>query len=300
MRPVTLVVAAGLALATSAGIRAEAEGIDVSVSARSLQPGELVLLTVSSREPLSAVHVRAFGRPVPAFPTGDQQWQALVGIDIDQKAGLHNVSIDVVTTSGTEQTTYPLQIRPKSFPTRTLRVDPDFVNPPSNLLSRIEEEAALLRAAYNDSAPDRLWRTPFVRPVADPANSRFGSRSVYNGQRRSPHGGTDFLSGAGTPVGAPNAGRVVVARELYFTGNTVVIDHGLGAISLLAHLSRIEVREGDRIEPGQIVGLVGATGRVTGPHLHWALRVSGARVDPLSAIAIVGQSPIADASSPVR
>ena len=90
---------------------------------------------------------------------------------------------------------------------------------------------------------------------------------------------------------APNAGHVVVARDLYFTGNTLVIDHGLGAVSLLAHLSRLDVHEGDQIRPGQIVGLVGATGRVTGPHLHWALRLAGARVDPLSALWVAGAVP---------
>ena len=113
---------------------------------------------------------------------------------------------------------------------------------------------------------------------------------MFNGEPRRPHGGTDFLSAAGTPVHAPNAGRVVAARELFFTGNTIIIDHGLGVISLLAHLSSMDVREGDTLSAGQIVGRVGATGRVTGPHLHWALTVAGARVDPLSALALVGRN----------
>jgi murein DD-endopeptidase MepM/ murein hydrolase activator NlpD len=114
---------------------------------------------------------------------------------------------------------------------------------------------------------------------------------VFNGEPRSPHAGTDFLSPAGTPVKAPNTGRVVVARDLFFSGNTVVIDHGAATFSMLAHLSRIDVAEGERITRGQRVGLVGATGRVTGPHLHWALRVAGARVDPLSALALLGEMP---------
>ena len=127
-----------------------------------------------------------------------------------------------------------------------------------------------------------------MRPVPGDANSSFGSRSVFNGEPRSPHGGTDFLSPSGTPIKSPNAGRVVCARDLYFTGNTVIIDHGLGMFSMLAHLSRLDVKEGDTVIPSQIVGLVGATGRVTGPHLHWALSVNGARVDPLSALALLG------------
>jgi murein DD-endopeptidase MepM/ murein hydrolase activator NlpD len=125
--------------------------------------------------------------------------------------------------------------------------------------------------------------------VPQDANSRFGQRSRFNGELRSPHAGTDFMSPAGTPVEAPNAGRVAVARDLYFTGNTVIIDHGLGVFSTLAHLSRVDVQEGQHVNGGDVVGLVGATGRVTGPHLHWALRVGGARVDAMSILALLGQ-----------
>jgi murein DD-endopeptidase MepM/ murein hydrolase activator NlpD len=121
------------------------------------------------------------------------------------------------------------------------------------------------------------------------ANSAFGTRSIFNGLPRTAHGGADFLSAAGTPVHAPNAGQVVLARDLYFSGNTVIIDHGAGLFSMLAHLSTIDVREGDRAANDQVVGRVGATGRVTGPHLHWAVRVANARVDPLSLLALLGR-----------
>lgn len=271
-------------------VRTAAEDAGVSVAARALQPGEVVVLTVAADDEPSAVSVRAFGRAIPAYRVAAGRWQALIGIDIDQSPGGHTVSIDLTTASGVHHRSHLLRIVPKSFPTRTLRVAPDFVNPPPDVLGRIQDDAALLRSAYEQTAPERLWAEPFVRPVLEAANSRFGTRSIYNGQRRSPHSGTDFLSGAGTPIKAPNAGRIVVARDLYFTGNTVVIDHGLGVVSLLAHMSRLDVHEGDRVEPGQVIGLVGATGRVTGPHLHWALRVSGARVDPLSALAVLGAS----------
>jgi murein DD-endopeptidase MepM/ murein hydrolase activator NlpD len=106
---------------------------------------------------------------------------------------------------------------------------------------------------------------------------------------RSPHSGADFVSPEGTPIRAPNAGTIVLARDLYFSGNTVVIDHGLGLFSLVAHLSAMEVKEGETVDAGAIVGRVGATGRVTGPHLHWAVRANGARVDPLSLLAVLGE-----------
>jgi murein DD-endopeptidase MepM/ murein hydrolase activator NlpD len=136
--------------------------------------------------------------------------------------------------------------------------------------------------------PQRFWHGAFVRPVPDPANSAFGTRSVYNGEARSPHSGADFLSPSGRPIKSPAGGRIVIADARYFTGNTVVIDHGLGVYSLLAHLSSMSVAAGQSVEAGDIIGNVGATGRVTGPHLHWTVRLDGARVDPLSLLYATG------------
>ena len=174
------------------------------------------------------------------------------------------------------------------FPTRRLTVDPAFVSPPPSARERIAREAALMTDTWRHPSADRLWRDTFVAPVDDAANSAFGTRSVFNGTPRNPHSGADFMSPAGRPIRAPNAGRIAIARDLYFSGNTVVIDHGLGLFSLLAHLSAFDVHEGDRVAAGDIIGRVGATGRVTGPHLHWAVRASGARIDPLSLLFVLG------------
>jgi murein DD-endopeptidase MepM/ murein hydrolase activator NlpD len=125
--------------------------------------------------------------------------------------------------------------------------------------------------------------------VPDEANSAFGTRSVYNGEPRAPHSGADFLSPAGRPVKAPSAGRVVLADPQYFSGNTVIIDHGLGLFSTLMHLEQIDVKVGDMVTAGQVIGKVGATGRVTGPHLHWSVRLDNARVDPLSLLYVLGE-----------
>jgi murein DD-endopeptidase MepM/ murein hydrolase activator NlpD len=162
------------------------------------------------------------------------------------------------------------------------------VNPPPEVLARIEEEGREIARLWAQSDDERLWTTAFVRPVPQAANSAFGTRSVLNGEARSPHSGADFASPAGTPIQAPGAGRVVLARPLYYTGNTVMIDHGLGLVSLFAHLSAIEVQSGELVAAGAVVGQVGATGRVTGPHLHWAVRAAGARIDPLSLLAVLG------------
>jgi len=269
---------------------AEAEPISVSAEARSLQPGELVVITARLETEAGSMRVLALGKTIPAFRVEDRLWRALVGIDIDQKAGTFTAVVEARTAAGAVRVNYPLEIVPKKFPTRVLRVDPNFVNPPPTVMPRIQQDSQFIREAYTHSAPTRLWVTSFVRPVPGEANSGFGTRSIYNGEPRSPHSGADFLSGTGTPVKAPNAGRIVAARDLYFTGNTVIIDHGLGLFSMLAHLSRLDVREEEVVTAGQVVGAVGATGRVTGPHLHWALRAGGARVDPVSLLALLGES----------
>ena len=272
------------AVAISSLAAADDRAIEISVHARSIRPGELVVLTVVAPAGSESVQIRAFDRHVPAFRTGDRTWEALVGIDLDVHPGTHAVSV----TAGAARAVHELVVEERTFPTRRLKVDEAFVTPPPSEQARIDREAALLAATWKAPSPERLWSGPFVRPVSEPANSAFGTRSIFNGKPRNAHGGADFLSPAGTPVHSPNAGRVVVARPLYFSGNTVIVDHGLGLFSMLAHLSTIDVREGDGIKAGQVVGKVGATGRVTGPHLHWTVRAADARVDPLSLLAVLG------------
>ena len=279
--------AAALLLALWVSTAAADAGFVVTAASRSQRPGELVVLTITASAPIDHLSIDAFGHGVAAFPVNPAQWQALVGIDLDVAPGEYPVAI----AGGAAKTTYRLKVAPRKFPTRRLTVDEAFVNPPAAETSRIEQESKLLAQVWASPAPERLWSAAFVRPVPDAANSRFGTRSIFNGVPRNPHGGADFLSPAGTPVHAPNAGTVVVARNLYFSGNTVIIDHGLGLFSMLAHLSEFAVHEGDRVRADEIVGKVGATGRVTGPHLHWAFRASGARVDPLSVLALLGASP---------
>ncbi len=285
---IAIVAVASQAALAPGGARA-AETLRVSVEARAMQPGELLAVTIAGDAPLGAVRVRAFGTSFSAFEVQPDTWRALLGIDLDVKPGTYTVSVSAKGPGGPVSGSERVRVVPKNFPTRRLTVDESFVNPPAELTERILREARELSRLWTEATPERLWTSGFVRPVPQPANSRFGSRSIYNGQPRSPHSGADFPSPTGTPIKAPNAGHVVIARDLYYTGNTVVIDHGLGLYSVLAHMSAMNVREGDTVEAGQVVGQVGATGRVTGAHLHWGLRVSGARVDPLSLLAVEGR-----------
>jgi hypothetical protein len=271
-----LAVALGVAIAGQTPLQ-------VTHAARSVRPGELVVLTITA-PPSGPVTVRAFGRTWPAHQADAETWRALVGIDLATKPGRH----DVIVTSGDVRTSHPLVVQARAFPTRRLKVDPALVTPPPDARERIEREARELAAAWETSSSEPLWSGRFVHPVPDPANSAFGTHSVYNGVPRSQHSGADFASPTGRPVKAPNAGRVVLAGSRYFTGNTVLIDHGQGLFSLMAHLSEIDVKPGDPVAAGDVVGKVGATGRVTGPHLHWTVRINGARIDPLSLLHALG------------
>jgi murein DD-endopeptidase MepM/ murein hydrolase activator NlpD len=259
--------------------------VAVNVTARAMQPGEVVRLDITKNRPITVLAVRAFDRNIAVARVGERRWRALVGIDLDVAAGDYPVVIDTTSEDGTRtEHIQTFTVEPREFPTRQLRVAPQFVNPPPSVQQRIDRERRQLGALFRAVVPEPRWGS-FVRPIEVSVVSGFGVRSVYNGEPRAPHTGADFASPSGTPVLAPGGGRVVLAEPLYFTGNTVMIDHGVGLVSLLAHLSRIDVRVGADVASGAPVGLVGATGRATGPHLHWTVRLQGARVDPMSVIA---------------
>ena len=266
-------------------------GLTVTMRVRAWQPGEVIVAAIAAAQPATAVRVQAFDRDAPVFPTGDRRWSALIGIDLDAAPGRYTVAVDAGLPSGPATYRQSFAVAGKAFRTRTLTVDQAFVTPPETARARIAEEAQLLAALWPRTAPERFWTGPFARPVPHEANSAFGTRSVFNGEPRNPHTGADFMSPAGTPVLAPNRGRVVLARDLYYSGGTVILDHGLGLFSTFAHLSQQDVSEGALVESGTRLGLVGATGRVTGPHLHWAVRLGATRVDPLSLLHATAPGP---------
>ena len=278
---------------TGAGLRAEAPPLDIGHHARSVQPGEVVVLEVRPSEPVVAVQATAFGATIRFFSDeAGGVWRGIVGIDLEAHPDDYPVAVRATLGNGdTVRATYVLSVAPKEFPTRHLSVNPSFVNPPADVLDRIGREASRQRKIFQTSSAERQWEGEFLRPVPGDSTSSFGRRSVYNGEPRSPHSGTDFRAGEGTAIVAPNAGTVVLAGDTYFSGNVVIIDHGWALYSYLAHLSSIDVAEGETVVRGQRVGKVGATGRVTGPHLHWTVRLNEARVDPLSLMALFPSDP---------
>jgi murein DD-endopeptidase MepM/ murein hydrolase activator NlpD len=289
-RPVAALTLTCLAMLASAPTAQTPAPLTVAVAARGIQPGEVVVLTITSASANASVDVRAFDQNWMPYQTGPNTWGVLVGVDLDRAVGTYPVTVSAGTGAAATRVSRDLVVETKKFVTRTLTVDDAFVNPPESVQARIAEEAARLTKLWQAVTPTRLWTAPFIAPVPEAPNSAFGSRSVFNGQARSPHSGADFPSPAGSTIKAPNAGQVALAENLYFSGNTVILDHGLGLYSQFAHLSEIGVKVGDRVGPGDPVGKVGATGRVTGPHLHWAVRLGGARVDPIALLAMLGES----------
>ncbi|MBI5279218.1 MAG: peptidoglycan DD-metalloendopeptidase family protein [Burkholderiales bacterium] len=210
---------------------------------------------------------------VPLLVVGSQQgWAALVGIALSAEPGPAQVSVEGRTIDYT--------VRPKQYAEQRLKVSPKHVDLSPEDEARAERERVHLRqvmATFTQPEPDSL---AMRAPVPGRRSSSFGLRRVFNGQARSPHPGMDIAAGTGTPVVAPLAGRVVDTGDYFFSGNAVWVDHGGGLLTLMCHLSAIDVKVGDRVGAGDLVGKVGATGRVTGPHLHFGVTLNRVSVDP--------------------
>ena len=210
-------------------------------------------------------------------------FRAYAGIDIEAHPGAQQLHIEGQLPDGKPVTcAAPFTIRTGHYRVEKLTVAEEFVRPPPDEAARVKEEGERLHAIYEQASPERLWTGAFRFPLAGPRRGgNFGTRRVLNGEQRAPHSGLDIPAASGTPVRATQNGRVALAEPLYLSGDTVVIDHGLGLYSLYFHLSEIDVKQGDDVSAGALIGRVGATGRVTGPHLHWGLIVNEAKVNPL-------------------
>jgi murein DD-endopeptidase MepM/ murein hydrolase activator NlpD len=251
----------------------------------------VVHLIVELPESASEVKARVFDRTFTFFPGRSRCpncWEGLIGIDLGVEPGNYNIEVSATRNRVlVAKASHGLEVLPKKFPVRRITVEDKYVSPPPDELERIRRESKMVSGIFSKTTRERLWTGTFSRPVPGDAISSFGKRSIINGRPRSPHSGTDFRAAKGTPIKAPNAGKVLLVRDLYFAGGSVILDHGLGLYSYFAHLSKFLVSEGELVEKGDVVGEVGATGRVTGPHLHWTLRLAGARVDPLSLMAVL-------------
>lgn len=237
-------------------------------------PGGIAVLELGA----SNVPPRVTLESAPVLVVGDSNgWFAVVGIGLDTEPGTSHV---VVHRAGAAGQRLPFVIEPVRYAEQRLTVPPGKVDLSREDLDRYERERAHLaavKATISDVAPVSLR---MLVPTAGRRSSSFGLRRVFNGQSRNPHSGMDIAAPVGEPVVATAAGRVIDVGDYFFNGKTVWLDHGGGLLTMYCHLSRIDVNPGDRVAAGELIAAVGATGRVTGPHLHWSVSLNGVMVDP--------------------
>ena len=259
-------------------------GLTVTASTAAPAQGGVVAILVTSEHPLPAL-VLADGDTRVSLERagGGTVFRGLLGLDLAASTGARQVVFEV--PGGATRVAWSLRVVAGRCRVQSLSVDPRFVEVPKEEQERVKADQARVAEAYRRGSTGRLW-TSFARPVDAPSNGNFGARRVYNGKTRSFHAGLDLAAPEGTPVTAAGDGRVVLAGDLYFSGGTVLLDHGAGLFTQYFHLSRIDVKEGDTVTKGMRLGASGHTGRVTGPHLHWGAKLFGARVNPENLLAL--------------
>ena len=255
----------------------------LSVSWRPAKPrvGDAALLQLRGAPEGATIEGMVDGRPLVFFPYADGH-AALVGFDLEAKAGSKAWQLAVLEPEhGPRTAKGNVQVLPRQFPVQRLSLPTGMVDLDPETERRAVSEGERLQMLFRSVTPQRLWRGPFTRPVGgSEAATGFGARRIINGKPRMPHGGADYAAPTGTPVVAVNSGQVALVGDFFFPGRLVAIDHGLGLYTLYFHLDSVAVSEGDPVDRGQTIGTVGATGRATGPHLHFAAHVAGARIDP--------------------
>jgi len=265
-RPLLLLFALILALPV------QAEGF-VSRLLNKPVPGGVAVVPLG--EQTQAPRASYLGKPVLVVKEDGKQWIAIVGIPLSAKPGAQQLKLDGAGR------TLAFQIGAKHYKEQRIPLkNPRQVNPLAEDLVRIDRELAEQNRAYDNFAARQPSNLLFDKPVDGPLSSPFGLRRFFNGEERNAHSGLDFAVPAGTPIKAPAAGKVTLVGNLFFNGNTVFVDHGQGLISMFCHMSKIDVKVGDEVPRGGVVGRVGSTGRATGPHMHWNVSLNGVRVDP--------------------
>ena len=266
-----------LALATKANATS-ADAHAAGYMARTLHhpvPGGVAVVPLGVGESAPVVHYQ--GKRVMVVQDSDGQWIGIVGIDLKAATGRHEVSIDHAGT--TRRASF--QVSPKEYASQHIKLkNQSHVTPDPKQLKRYEREHAEQTQAYASFLENGPSNVILDAPVQGRTSSPFGLRRFFNGEERNPHSGLDFAVGRGTPVKVPADGVVTIVGDYFFNGRTVFIDHGQGFVTMYCHLDGIDVRKGQQVKRGEVLGRVGSTGRSTGPHLHWNVSLNGTRVDP--------------------
>lgn len=238
-------------------------------------PGGVVILPLS---PASSHKPKASFDDKPVLVVAENGlWQAVIGVPLDLQPGTHLLEVD----KNGQPRSLTFKINDKQYPTQHITIkDKRKVNPNQYDMDRINRERERIDATLQHWTETNEVDFYFVWPVLGRVSGLFGRRRVFNGEPRQPHSGMDIAAATGTPIQAPAAGIIRGTGDYFFNGNTVFIDHGQGLVTMFCHLSRIDVKDGQPVEQGESIGLVGATGRVTGPHLHFGISLNDERVEP--------------------
>jgi murein DD-endopeptidase MepM/ murein hydrolase activator NlpD len=278
--PVHLVSAGGASYAD--------DHLRVDYFPKRVRQGDVCLIRASGGTSFRSIYGEFKGGRFPVAP-GEQRltYEGLIGIDMRTRPATYEIKVIATDEEGrVHSKDLTLKVDKIDFGTEKLSLPSHMVDLDAKTLERVNKEAEKLQSLFRAFRNERLWRGAFVRPVEGELSASFGLNRIINGKQRSPHTGVDLRAEEGTPVLACNNGSVVLADDLFFAGKTVILDHGWGLYSMYCHFSEALVKEGDRVNTGAMLGRAGSTGRSTKPHLHWAIRINGDRVDPLSLLKI--------------
>ncbi len=246
--------------------------------------GQVLVVKVKGEEQATEVKGTFLSRTIPFFrefrPGEPAGYIGLLGIDMQDEPGIYELSVEVKQGEQAKQLSFNVQVAKEKFTVEHLKLPKDKVDLDEKSTARWKAEQQLVREALAENSRLKLWRSNFVEPVTGKRTGIFGSVRIMNGQARNPHNGEDIGAPLGADVAATNDGIVRITVDHIFSGKGVFVDHGLGFYTMYFHLSEILVKDGDLVTAGQIIGKVGATGRATGPHLHWGVKLNGARVNP--------------------
>jgi murein DD-endopeptidase MepM/ murein hydrolase activator NlpD len=246
--------------------------------------GEIVELKIYG-EGLSSVEARWAEQNLLFYALAPGLFAAIIGVDLEAKPGVSKITITATNDAGRQRRAETIvQTLSKAFRQESFTVASSFDQLSPEALELIRSERADFALAFSTPAAERFWEAPFIRPVPQESSSSFGYRRIINGKPRAPHTGADLRAPIGTEVLAANHGRVVLTGDYFFAGKSVVLDHGGGLYTMYFHLSELKVDAGAMVRRGDVLALSGMSGRVTGPHLHWAARLGTARVDPMELI----------------
>ncbi len=247
-----------------------------------LGQGEVTLVPYQA-ETATEIRGRFYGRPIEFFSGAlPGTWLALLGADLDDPPG----PADLIVELGDRIVRLSVEVKAVDFGTQALTLPTRMVDLDAKTLARVNAEQARVSSVLAQTSPQRLWRGPFLLPTEGQIAGSFGMRRLLNGQPRNPHSGEDIVAPKGTPILAAQDGIVRLADDHFFSGKSIILDHGSGLFTLYFHLNESVVREGARVKRGEIIGKVGASGRVTGSHLHWGAVLAGARVNPLGLLSL--------------